>query len=1355
MYRWRIVILIITGSIFLYVATLEKQQDNLQESQLSWSEKDDPYESIDSYNQYKKYQKSRGKYKLESPEIYAEIERQRRTPNDRKDPEYEAGHKLKELHKASAKNRSLKINDLNFIERGPGNVAGRTRALLVLPGDSTQSTWLAGSASGGIWKTTDAGQSWTDKTADLPNLGTNTLAMSASDPNIIYAGTGEHFTRDIDGSGLFKSVDQGETWEQIVEADQYDAFRNVSRIAVHPENPDIVLATTRNSVFEDSLRAAIYKSVDGGMTWELQLLSTSDRYDDIAVNPQNFNTIYVAVRRRGVIKSTDGGGTWVDRSVGMQVTGRIEIAASTLDTNYVWGLAQGGASGSGTDLYLSTDAGETWKQAIEEDGNAIHYLTNQGWYDNVIEPHPFNRNEVYVGGVNLFKVRVTESDRTDLIYDLVDFGAFDFLDFINGANVGGGILEGNLPTEEVKSVELRFGAGGQNAHRFTVNGRGSGVPAPDYEYLDVVPVPFQAWDTDNDRQLMISFRDQAEDGSWTLKNRTLNAGNTPNDSREYIFVHDVDYAPSADSSIAVDGGHEFRQLYFMWPVLRNGAQFDPTDTVNTSSFVIEAKLTVIQDAATTVLSDAYDDFNGINGFSSAQFANNRGHHPDQHSVQAVIVDSAAQVFRLISTNDGGVYLTDQSQNPGSVEDAFNYAGFGFNTTQFYSADKVPGEDRYIGGMQDNSTWFTRPGEESNAMSFYQFAFGGDGFEAIWNNRDPNLVIGSVQFNSLRRSTNGGQTWRSATSGINDTGPFVSRVANSRALPDRLFTVGTSGVWVSTDFGLNWESRPINAQWSFNNSADVEVSPANPKFVMAGGALDENQRLFVSTDGGDTFTPTNFYDEQTLGSCSGFAFDPDTDSTAYALFSFARRPKVIKTTDLGQTWVDITGFNGSDRVSSRGFPDVAVNCLLVFPNNTDRIWVGTEIGIVESLDGGQSWGLLDANLPSVNVADLKIQDDQIIVATYGRGIWSVQIDGIERTHIFPPSITSVVITPSAKTDISLMVPTDFDSLEILVDGATLITIPTAVSEGEPLLSISNFNVPEGTYDFVVIGYLEGVAYESFKYTAQIFTPLPATDEYFNNFTVDSLLSDFIGDGFQVTEWPGFEDKAIHSEHNYADQMEVSYLLKRPIIVSEEQTFRYRDIAIIELGEEGSSFGSSEFFDFVVVEGSKDALEWIPLADGYDSSFEPAWVNAYNNNRAGNAAMFIRHELDLKDSFAAGDTIFIRYRLFADPLVNGWGWVIDDVEVRLEDTTPVINPVYEETKIFPNPAREFINLQLPRTTEDRKIVLTDITGQTVYLQSLRGNLQNWTVPVSQLTEGIYILEISEGNQIALSEKIVIID
>ena len=126
-------------------------------------------------------------------------------------------------------------------------------------------------------------------------------------------------------------------------------------------------------------------------------------------------------------------------------------------------------------------------------------------------------------------------------------------------------------------------------------------------------------------------------------------------------------------------------------------------------------------------------------------------------------------------------------------------------------------------------------------------------------------------------------------------------------------------------------------------------------------MDATGQIHVSTNGGVTFTAVPNYITVPMGGISGLATHPTEPNTAYVLFSFAARPKILKTTNVGATWTDITGFIGG-APSTNGFPDVAVYDLLVFSNDPNRLWAATEIGLVESLDGGATWALASNGLP---------------------------------------------------------------------------------------------------------------------------------------------------------------------------------------------------------------------------------------------------------------------------------------------------------------------------------------------------------------------------------------------------------
>ncbi|MCW5912118.1 MAG: zinc-dependent metalloprotease [Cyclobacteriaceae bacterium] len=196
--------------------------------------------------------------------------------------------------------------------------------------------------------------------------------------------------------------------------------------------------------------------------------------------------------------------------------------------------------------------------------------------------------------------------------------------------------------------------------------------------------------------------------------------------------------------------------------------------------------------------------------------------------------------------------------------------------------------------------------------------------------------------------------------------------------------------------------------------------------------------------------------------------------------------------------------------------------------------------------------------------------------------------------------------------------------------------------------------------------------------------PTQDSYINNF--DSPTDDFFGTGFSITTPGGFANGAIHTTHPYPEgngmvnnEIELIYQLKIPVRVKEQDaTLVFDEIVLVEPGETGSVFGSSDFYDYVVVEGSKDGgLTWTAVADGYDSRSNSAWLTLYNSAITGNnstavgaPSLFKPRSLNLLNKFEAGDEVVIRFRLYSDPFAAGWGWAIDNLRIQVDETAPAI-------------------------------------------------------------------------------------
>jgi hypothetical protein len=1215
--------------------------------------------------------------KVDAPEEFERYERDIRTRDGDAGPMYPTNYKIMEIQKANdRKAASLnKVAALPWTEVGPGNVGGRTRGIIVDPDDATKTTWFAGSVGGGIWKTTNTGTTWVNKTPALPNLATVTLAMAVSDHSILYAGTGEGFgnTDAVRGDGVWKSTDRGETWTQLASTASNTDFSYVNRVIVDPANASILFAATNTGIF---------RSTDGGTTWAAVYSSGGNggsyRIQQIIANPLNFNTIYATRNSNGVLKSRDRGLTWSASSTGIGPGARCELDISPVDTARLFLAME--TSSTVSDLYISDDAGASWSKASQTSGTPPNWLNTQGWYDNAVAAHPYDRDICFVGGLDIYKVQITSgTTQTPGVLGVTQNGTTPFLSFVNwgGPFAGGGIGTGkdfygttsaplSLVDADYVSVEIRFGAGlSQKAHRFT-----SGASFQ-YPYLDYAIVPFQVWDITNNRQLMASFRDSDSSGVYKL---------IPYDAaspqREYIFVHAIPYdATAPNANIAVTGGERYKNIYAMWPVLTTGATWNAS-SLPTSNVRINYGMITGRSRTTTRMTNW------------VQFQSQPYVHADHHNITIVPVSQPSQIFRMVNASDGGIGYSDNSGT------SFVNPNLGYNTSQFYGVDKMPGSSRYIGGTQDNGTWLSSVGPTATAA--WTAVIGGDGFASIWHYKDPNKLIGTLYYNDIRRSTNGGSTFSSSSTDLADVGsglgPFITQVGKSNSDPDLLFVVGSTGVWRSDNFAENWTQVKIAASnWGFGTGANAQISLADPQTVWAGIRMSNSGttgKIHVSTDGGVTFSPTVNYTAATLGRLSGLATHPTQPKTAYALFSFAKFPKILRTTDLGQTWQDISGF-GSGTASTNGFPDVATYCLLVMPHNPSEIWAGTEIGLFISTNNGVSWSYANDALPAGAIWQMRAVDDEVVVATHGRGIWTVKIPALLTappvTATLSPRLNKPAQAPDGSLSINISLRSAYDSTQVIVKGSKFVTLASNAVVKD---TVVQFQVAKAeSLTMSVASYKSGRPYITPVRGMNVVPAQAPRTFYVDNF--NTATTNFTASGFTLQTPSGFLNPAYHTAHPYSNNRTYALTLNIPISVQSANAFvRFDEISIVEPGEPGSVYGSTAFYDYCVVEATRDGANWIALEDGYDARRDPDWLNAWTNRLNGSPTLIKKHEMNLLSRFPAGSLVFIRFRMYTDPGTTGWGWMIDNLEIQgnlvaVENNKQTLPADFALAQNYPNP------------------------------------------------------------------------
>jgi len=266
-------------------------------------------------------------------------------------------------------------------------------------------TYYMGSTGGGIWKTVDDGITWKNISDGFLKTGTvGAIAVSESNPNIVIAGMGEHAARGVMtsmGDGVYKSTDAGKSWKHI----GLDHTRHISDVIIHPTNSDIIFVSAQGAQYGPSEDRGIYRSTDGGLNWEKVLYANGNTgASSLSMDMKNPTILYAAMwqHRRypwvmesggkdsGLYKSTDGGTTWNKMKEGLpKEFGKAGISVSRANNEIVFAVIE--AEGEKGGVYKSTDAGKKWKQVNKDRINIA-----RSWYYMEIFADTQNENIVYV-----------------------------------------------------------------------------------------------------------------------------------------------------------------------------------------------------------------------------------------------------------------------------------------------------------------------------------------------------------------------------------------------------------------------------------------------------------------------------------------------------------------------------------------------------------------------------------------------------------------------------------------------------------------------------------------------------------------------------------------------------------------------------------------------------------------------------------------------------------------------------------------------------------------------------------------------------------------------------------------------
>ena len=295
---------------------------------------------------------------------------------------------------------------LKFRSIGPAQ-GGRVSRVAGVPG--APAIYYAATASGGVWKSVDGGTTFKSIFDDQPISSIGSLAVSASDPNVIYVGSGEANIRGnvAAGNGIYKSVDAGKTWKHV-----WKQEGQIGTMVVHPRNPDIAFAAVLGHAFGPNPERGVYRTTDGGKTWQQVLKKDADTgASDVAMDPSNPNILFAGfwqARRKpwdlvsggpgsGLYVSRDGGDTWKQlEGDGLPegIWGKVGIAVAPSDGRRVYALIEAEKGG----LFRSDDGGETWTLA-----SADRALRQRAWYYTTVTVNPRNPDDVWFPQVPLLR----------------------------------------------------------------------------------------------------------------------------------------------------------------------------------------------------------------------------------------------------------------------------------------------------------------------------------------------------------------------------------------------------------------------------------------------------------------------------------------------------------------------------------------------------------------------------------------------------------------------------------------------------------------------------------------------------------------------------------------------------------------------------------------------------------------------------------------------------------------------------------------------------------------------------------------------------------------------------------------